>query len=153
MLNYMAYKIYLNTMKHIRLEYITLEIASVLKTYLSMKSLKCICFNKIGNFLNIHRKHLYTSVFNLFTISIDPCVLQQSLVYETSRSLELWWIVFQVGVITGKRQWSLHIWHAERVINMNEAVNLVEHLLNWLREISPFKSLKGIFWVTEISKY
>ena len=93
--------------------------------------------------MNIHRKHLYTSVFKLFTIS-DPCVLQQSLVCETPRSLELWRIVFQLGVITGKRQWSLHTWHAERIINMNEAVNLVEHLLIWLRKISPFKVLKEI---------
>lgn len=148
----MAYKICLYSIKYIRLEYITLERASILKTYLRMKSLKCTCFNKIGNFLNIHRKHLYTSVFKLFTIS-DPCVLEQSLVCETLRSLELRWTVFQVGVITGKRQWSLHTWHAERVINMNEAVNLVEHLLNWLRKMSPFKCLKGNVWVTEISKY
>lgn len=148
----MAYKICLYSIKHIRLEYVILEIASILKTYLHMKSLKCTCFNKLAIFWTFTGMHLYTSVFKLFTIS-DPCVLQQSLVCETPRSLELWRIVFQVGVITGKRQCSLHTWHAERIINMNEAVNLVEHLLIWLRKISPFKSLKGNFWVTEISKY
>ena len=50
MLNYMAYKICLYSIKHIRLEYIIREIASILKTYLLTKSLKCTCFNKFAIF-------------------------------------------------------------------------------------------------------